>query len=69
MSPPSAATRIATTDSKARRKLRRHEEDPSRCFQCGVRVKDGQGIQELDNGSLKRYCDRCYKKRCEDPDR
>lgn len=38
------------------------------CKDCGVFVRDGNGMQEqLEGGDILRFCVKCYKIRCDSP--
>ena len=49
------------------------EEEPveewlnGRCKKCKKFVIDGQGIQELVNGEISRFCSRCFRPHCAEP--
>lgn len=39
--------------------------DSDKCSGCGKRLPDGYGNQEQIGATIYRYCDSCWKKRCE----
>lgn len=38
---------------------------PRNCSGCGKHLPDGSGNQEVVGENILRFCDRCWKKRCE----
>lgn len=53
----------------ARRIERDDRSIPIRCSDCGKRVLDGAGNQEMLKSRISRYCDKCWKKHCENAGR